>query len=197
MQLASAILVLTGGALGLLSAYSAWWSYSYNAFTISFFPGSLFYESVGSGGSTQSFTSNGLAPLGDLYEAILVLTIIGGVLGLVAGALGIAAVLGHDRIGRYRTVRRLAVAMILVVTAAAVLAPAAQPWAWSESTNTSRCGGLNGTTPCNSFWGSHLGATWGGTTGWYLALSAIVLAILGLLLWRIGRANPVVGTSSR
>ncbi len=192
----SAVLFLVAGVCAIASAFVAWWSYTFNGFTMLFLPGASWTWSAGSITSTQSFASTGLGPVGSLYEAILALAIIAGLLGIVAGSLGLASVLGRRKEPRRGVVEGLVITTVVLLGAAAVLAPAIQPWAINDSTNHSRCNGLNGTSPCSSFWGSQSGVSWGPAIGWYLAATGLALTILGLWLWGSGRTeNASSGTA--
>jgi hypothetical protein len=193
MRMAAAALILVGGILALVSAFTAWWSLSFSGSSISFFPGSSYTGSGFFGSQTVTYASGGIGPVGGLYEAILALVIIAGILGIVAGLLGLVAAMGRLPAHRHGMVKGLAIAAIVLALVAVILAPAVQPWAFHDSSNNGSCSGLglNGSSPCGAFWGSASShgftVTWGAADGWYLALVAFVLTLVGFVLWRSNR----------
>ncbi len=193
-RMAASALLLIGGILALVSAFTAWWTLSFNGVTFSFFPGSSFTSSGFGVTKTQTYASSGLGPVGGLYDAMLALVIIAGILGIIAGLLGFVAGMGRLRENRRGMIKGLAIGAMVLALVAVILAPAMQSWAFNDSANGGSCSsmGLNGSSsPCGSFWGSvsNHGSTvsWGGADGWYLALVAFVLTIVGLVLWRSNR----------
>lgn len=191
-QIASAALFLVGGILALVSAFVAWFSLSQSGATISFLPGSSFTVSGSGMTLTENYASFGIGPVGGLYLAILALAIIAGVLALVAGILGMVVAMGRMPAKRGGMVKGLVIGAVVLALVAVVIAPAVQPWAVNDSgSKGSSCSGYNGTSPCNSFWGSGTvggaSTSWGASTGWYLALVTVILAIVGLVLWRPAR----------
>ncbi len=193
MRMAASGLLLVGGILALVSAFTAWWTLSFSGSSISFLPGSSYTGSGYFGSQTQTYANGGIGPVGGLYEAILVLVINAGILGIVAGLLGFVAGMGRLPASRHGMIKGLAIATIVLALIAVILAPAVQPWAFHDSANNGSCSGLglNGSSPCGAFWGSASShgfpVSWGAADGWFLALVAFVLTLVGFVLWRSNR----------
>jgi hypothetical protein len=189
----SSLIVLIGGVLALTSAWIAWWSLSGSGVTLSFLPGSSGTLSYGGTTTTNTYASGGLGQVGALYEAILALTIVSGVLAIIAGILGIVLRAGRMKPSTAGKVKGLSIAALVLVLVAVAVAPGLQPYLINQSSDgSSFCSTFNG--PCSSYWGSSTVSgttfTWGAAIGWYLALVGFVLILVGLILWNSARNEP-------
>jgi len=200
-RLMVAAIAFAGAVLSGLALVCSWWTISVSGSggsgSLSFLPGDSLTGSFAGGSSvTQTYASNGLGPVGGLYEGVLAGAIIALVLGLVAGLLALLVSFGKIRNAkRYSTIRNLLALGLLAVLILAVVVPSLQPTLFSNSNPSSLCSSTLGTkTPCNSFWGSINGngetITWGSDVGWYLAVSSAVLLFAALILWIASRRDP-------
>jgi hypothetical protein len=200
-NVAAGALLLVGGILSFVSAFMAWWTISRSPLSISFLPGQSFTSSASGTTMTFNYASEGLGPIGGLYLAILALAIVIGILAVVGGLLGLVGGLGRLPSRRHGMVRGLALGALILAIVAVALAPAMQPWAFHDSSinGANSCTtyfGNNSTSPCNSFWGSSGPLSWGAAAGWYLMLGALVLSLVGLILWRSMRAATMAAPAS-
>ena len=205
MRFAASVLCLVSGILDGVSSVSSWWaitlSGSSGSGTVSFLPGGSYEGSFGGSSGSATYTSGGLGYVGSLYEGVLALALIGMVLALAAGVLGVLAARGRRRsLGRYRTVRRLVLAVLVIALLAIIIVPALQPTLFGASNPSDLCtSALGSSTPCNSFWGSASAngenVTWGAEAGWFLTLGAAVLLVAAFALWR-GSASDRSGNIS-
>jgi len=223
----SLLLVLAAALLGA-STVTGWWSLAESTsggptVTTTFLPGSMYQLSCSVSGcsgyrtGSLSYASGSLGAVGNLYEAVQVLLVLGALLGFVAGAVGLA---GSFRAGFSR--RRLslcafaAVLALLLAIAAVVAVPALQVSALDQDG-----GGIPPTapSPLSSFWGScssstgsdgicvsgssglTVSASWGPGIGWALAIAGALLLLFGLVaLLRtrpVRRAVPGTGAYQR
>jgi hypothetical protein len=137
----------------------------------------------------------GLNEVGQLYEAVLGLGLCAAIAAFVGMALGYAGAFG---VFRSRSILTLTLSLTLVSFLLAVMLPVlvalAQPPALSADSSSlgSSCAG--GSNACSSFWGSSTvnGTTisWGADVGWYLALAAAVLLLVGLIQLLSSRRQP-------
>jgi hypothetical protein len=181
-------LFLLGGTLSLTSTVLAWWSLRNPGGTVSFYTYNI--QTSGNGASnSSSYAAAGLGHVGGMYDAILALVVIAGILGVVAGLISLRNGMGRGSPSRKGTVKRLAIATLVLALFAVALAPAMQPWVLHQTPGN--CGGMSAPTPCASFWGSEtvLGNSysWGAAAGWYLALGALIVVVMGVILWALGR----------
>jgi hypothetical protein len=199
-NVAAGALLLIGGILSFVSGFVAWWTYSGGGFTLSFLPGQNVSESGFGQTLTMSYASLGIGPVGGLYLALLALAILVGILALVGGILGLVGGMGRLPGRRHGMVRGLALGALILAIVAVAIAPAMQPWTFHDSSSGNVCSSNfgNGTSPCGSFWGSANGFSWGASTGWYLMVGALVLALIGMILWRSMRSSmmPAMSGSS-
>ncbi len=188
-RFAAAGLVLVSGILALYSIFSYWWLINGTGVNVAFFPGA----SMRSNGTFSTYASAGLGPVGGVYEAILVLAIVAGILAIVGGGLSLLMAIRHRK---PQNMRLAGVALVGVVVEGITVAIAAAmtPWALNDSGGTpSYCSGWTQGSPCSSFWGTGtyggVGLTFVGADGWIIMIGALALGVLGLVIWRLGR-NP-------
>lgn len=173
-----------------VSLFSAWWSIAGSGagpgVTLEFLPGNSLISTLGGSSETATYSSAGLSPVGNLYQAVLAVGLLVLFATLIVGALAFTAAAGKIRNPRTHGALRgvvLAVVIVAIVIVAAV--PIAQPVAFHDS-STSLCSST-GSSPCDSFWGSRSNASesvgWGADLGWYLEIGTVVLLIAGLVLW--------------
>jgi hypothetical protein len=187
-NLAAGAILLVGGILALVSIFVSWWYLSESGGTVNFLPGTSASGTFGGTTSTLTYSTLGIGWVGGLYIAILALAIVVGVLALVAGILGVIGGAGALPARHSGLVRGLAVAVVVIAIAAIAVAPGLQPWAFHQTPNSGACTNFNsGGSPCSSFWGSGNGDSWGAGVGWYLMIGALVLGLVGLILWRVSR----------
>jgi hypothetical protein len=194
-NLAAGAVLLIAGALSLVSIFVAWFSISFSGATLYFLPGTQLSGSSSGFSIMESYATIQLGPVGALYVAILAFGVIVGVVALIAGVLGIVGGVGRLPIRRHGLVRGLAIVALVVAIVAVASPPALQPYTFQSSSAPGKCIPSNNTSNvCHSFWGSSQGYSWGASTGWYLMIAALTLAIVGLVLWRPGRAMPAPPT---
>lgn len=199
-RLAASLVFLVAGVLAGLSSITSWWTLSESGSTftgsIGFLPGDSYQASGDGVTASGSYASDGLGPVGSMYEGVLALVLVVLILALVAGIIGVVASFSRTvNPARYYTVRNLLVVTLILATFATVLVPTLQPTLFHNSNPSDLCSSSSGTqTPCNSFWGSLSAggesSTWGSDLGWYLSLATVVLSVGGLFVWRAGRQEP-------
>ncbi len=184
-------LVLASGILALYSIFSYWWLISGfpTGTGVAFFPGA----SLRNNGTFSTYASAGLGPVGGVYEAILVLAIVAGVLAIVGGALALLMTARHRKPQNMR-IGGLILAGVVIEGITVAIAPAMTPWALNDSGGTpSFCSGWTEGSPCSSFWGTGTyggaGLTFVGADGWIIMIGALALGVLGVVIWALGR-NP-------
>lgn len=199
-KVVAGILVLAAAGCEAVSSVTPWWSFSSNVspgpVTLSFYPGN---RAVGTDPATVSgsYASAGLAPLGNLYEAVLALLVILALFATIAGLIAVLSGTGRLSDPAHRlTVFRLLILEVVIGAGTLALAAALQPTLISRADPAMICQGwTTSQTYCNSFWGA--GATpaaslhWGASIGWYLLVGAVGLLAASLALWRPTRgARP-------
>jgi hypothetical protein len=194
-------LVLLGAVLLIGSLFVGWWTLQVSGFGItetlvlgfpvpnggngvSFECGGNLSQFVEKCPAPESYSNASLTHTGNLYSAIQYVVLGGIALGLVGGFLA----LRPSTLDRRRKLMMVLVSVALVV---ALVAPVSltlvQPSAMNSDHPYGTIGG-NGTSPTNTFWGTNttdgIGYVWGASYGWFLALGAFVLTLVGLLLLR-------------
>jgi hypothetical protein len=182
----AASLLMVGGALALFSAFTAWWVLSGGDLRITLFPGSSYEITLAGQTKHYSYAGAGLGPVGGIYEAVLALAIVAGILAMLAGVLGLASSYRDLKSPRPGTIGGLAAAVAVILLVALILPVAAQPWGFRDASGGG-CSGSSGSSYCSSFWGSNGSGgarlTWGASTGWFLTLGGLTLALIGIVLW--------------
>ena len=187
----------------------SWWGASVSggghATVLGFDPGSAFTVQSGSNSSAQqSYISVGLVHVGQLYEAVLGIGLLATVAGLVSVVL---SYLGAFAVFKSRRILPFTLVITLISLASAAILPGlvalGQPGAFNADNTSgfgrSACG--PSPSPCTGFWGSVSagGSTvsWGADVGWYLAIVAAVLLLVGLLLLWTVRKMPYTRYEAR
>lgn len=196
-----AAIVLVGAILLIAALFTPWYMEQFSASgastTLNAYPGipsssgTIQYTCSGlpSGAScpgSTSYSAKNLTNTGNIAEAGYFLIIVGLVLGLIGAILGFTS---RNNPSRARPAMTMAiVAMILAIAAVGAFA-AALPSAIGSDTP-----GHSGTGPWSSFYGStSLGGgtlTWGPGIGWYLAIVAFVLLLVGMIVLARARREP-------
>ncbi|MGA8604742.1 MAG: hypothetical protein WB788_06760 [Thermoplasmata archaeon] len=141
--------------------------------------------------SQTSYTTDKLNNTGNIAEAGFFLIIVGFVLGLIGAILGFASGKNARRAGPART---LAIVALIVAIAAVAMFAVALPTAIGQDTP-----GHSGTGPWSSFFGSGNSSsmgipggtlTWGPGIGWYLAIVAFVLFLVGMIVLARAQKEP-------
>jgi len=139
----------------------------------------------------SSYTAEKLNNTGNIAEAGFFLIIVGFVLGLIGAILGFTSGKNARRAGPART---LAIVALVVAIAAVAMFAVALPTAIGQDSP-----GHTGTGPWSSFFGSGNASsmglpggtlTWGPGIGWYLAIGAFVLFLVGMFVLRQGQKEP-------
>jgi hypothetical protein len=183
-------LQVLSGVLAILSVFIVWWiDTAANGTLVQDFPGSSFKTNA----TSSTYASAGYGQVGGLFEAILVLGIVGGILLLVGGILMLVST-ARRRNPQNRRMAGLVIAGIVLLAAGVVAGPVMLPWAvHASSAGSSYCSGWTGTSPCNYDWGSGthsgVGYRFVMANGWIAMIIAMSLSILGIVIWRLGR-NP-------
>jgi hypothetical protein len=185
----SSALMIVSGLLAIGSVFTVWWVLSGTGVNQGFFPGSSYKLN----GTFHTYASAGYGPVGGLYDAILVLGIVGGILALAAGVLLAVATFRH-RPPMSMKLPGLGLAGLVLEALAVAIAPLLTPWAIHDSSaGKAYCAAWTGTAPCSRFWGSGsyggVSLNFVGADGWIIMIGALALAVLGLVIWRLGR-NP-------
>ncbi len=135
---------------------------------------------------SSSYSAQNATHVGSLAEAGYLLIIVDAVLGLVAVGLAFASRNNPRRAGA--AIALGVVAMLIVIAAAGYFAVALPGAIASDTPNHS------GSGPWSSFIGSNttsgLSLTWGPTIGWYLAIGAFVLFLVGAIILARSRKDP-------
>ncbi len=189
-RLYASIVFLAAAVCAGVSLVTAWWSIAGSgggpSVALEFLPGNSLIGTLGTSTETATYSSSGLGPVGNLYQAILAIGLIILFGTLLVGALSFAGAAGKIRNPRtHGAVRGVVLGMVIVSIATVVAVPIAQPVAFHDS-STSLCSS-SGSSPCDSFWGSRSNASesvgWGADLGWYLEIGTVALLVAGLLLW--------------
>ncbi|MFZ0892756.1 MAG: hypothetical protein WB778_00880 [Thermoplasmata archaeon] len=194
-----AALVLAGVILLIASLFVGWWSLEVSGFGItetlvlgfpvpnggngvSFECGGNLSQFIQHCPASETYSNASLNATGTLYTAIQFLVFGGVVLGLLGGVLAL-------RTGAVGPRRKLTIVLVTLALALSLAAPAAlalaQPAAMHADYPKGTVGS-NGTSPTNSFWGTNstdgIAYDWGASVGWYVALGAFLLILVGLFL---------------
>jgi uncharacterized membrane protein len=199
-RFSAAMAFFAGAILVGISTVSAWWSMSGSGSSlgggdIGFIPGGDFSVTSGTTSGSISYASQGLGPVGALYEAILGLTIVLTILLVVVGIIGLFAGLGKLRSTRHqKNVKWITILVLVLSLITIVVVPTTQPTLFHRSA-PSTCSSFGGvSSPCSSFWGSlrsgSSSLTWGADVGWYLAIASLVVLIAGMVLWLSAAKEP-------
>ncbi len=187
---ATAGLAMASGIAALVSLLAYWWLWTGTGTNIAFFPGPSFRTN----GTFSSYSSAGLGQVGGIFDAILALGVVAGILLLVGGG-WMGALTYRHRATASRTPAWLVVSGVVLEAVTVLVAVLLVPWAYNASSGGSAyCSGWTGPySPCKYFWGTGhaggIGITFVGADGWILMVGALALGLVGLLLWRFGR-NP-------
>jgi hypothetical protein len=141
--------------------------------------------------SQTSYTAEKFNNTGTIAEAGFYLIIVSFVLGFIGAVLGFASGKNARRAGPART---LAIVALVVAIAAVGMFAVALPTAIGQDSP-----GHTGTGPWSSFFGSSNATgmgfpggtlTWGPGIGWYLAIVAFVLFLVGMFVLRRAMKEP-------
>jgi len=205
-RVVGAVIILVGAILLIAALFMPWYavqvSYSGISVTQNSYPGlpssngTIQYTCSGlpSGASCPSQTSYNTARENNtatIAETGYFLIIVGFVLGLIGAILGFTS---RNNAHRARPAMTLAiVAMIVAIATVGMFAVALPTAIGQDSPNHS------GNGPWSSFFGSGnvagLGpsgssATWGPGIGWYLAIGAFVVFLVGMIILALARKEP-------
>jgi len=210
-RLVGAIIVLIGAVLLIAAAFLPWYMVEEKA-TVGTYNITIDRNSYpglpGSNGTIQ-FSCSGLPPefpcsaqtsyndarmnnTGNIAEAGYFMMIVGFVLGLVGALMGIMSRSNARRSGM--AIVLAVIAMILAVAAVGLFAALLPGAIGSDAT------GHTGTGPWSSFFGSSNNATnlgtppggtasWGPAIGWYMALVAFVILLIGVIVIMMARKD--------
>lgn len=187
---------LLAGLLLLGSAATPWWYLlSASAGTSSnteFYPGGSLYAGGGGGGGVVPYATVGLSALGSLYEFVLAVGLLLGLIALTLAGIGFARAAGRPIGSEGRRLVRLGgVAAFVIVAGAAAGVALAQPTLLHLYAPAGTCTAYAGGGPCSWFWGAGRAAgdtdTWGAGLGWWLDIAAAVLLGLAAAFGRAGR----------
>jgi hypothetical protein len=189
-RFSSAALLLGSGIVAIYSVFTVWWKFTATGLNTQYFPGPSFKTN----GTFHSYASVGLGPVGGLFDAILALGIVAGILLLVAGAILFLAA-ARRRASESRVPAGLGIAGTVLEAVSLVVPVAMLPWAFHDSSaGSTYCSAWTGASPCSMVWGS---GTQGGigynfvlADGWIIMTGALALGVLGLVIWRLGRSPP-------
>jgi hypothetical protein len=210
-RLIAAVIILVGAVLLIAAVFMPWYaeqaSYNVSGQSITVtrnaylgMPssnGTLQYACTGlpsgvSCGTQTSYNSADSNNTGNIAEAVYFMGIAGFVLGFIGAILGLMSRGNSRRI--IPAVALAIVGMILAIAAVGVFA-VALPGAISSDTP-----GHTGSGPWSSFFGSTNGSTfgipisgsvtWGPAVGWYLAIGAFVLLLIGVVFLLRYRRDP-------
>ncbi len=187
---ATAGLALLSGIVALGSLFTYWWLWTGAGTNIAFFPGPSFRTN----GTFSSYASAGLGQVGGVFDAILALGAVAGLLLLVGGGWLLWTSVRH-RPAPSRLPAGLTVAGVVLEAVSVFVAVLLVPWSFNASSGGSAyCAGWSGPySPCKYFWGTGhaggVGITFVGADGWIVMVGALALGVVGLLIWRYGR-NP-------
>lgn len=191
-------LLFIAGAIALVAAAIPWWSLSggggtFTASSVHFLPGDSYTASSGGSTGSLSYASQGIGPVGALYEGILAVTIVVGGLALLGAILATVGALGRIRNpSRFASIRNLTILAVVLEIGLVVVVPIVQPIAFHASSPPSGCSTAGGVgTPCKSFWGSVQSGgatvTWGADAGWYVSVAAVVFLLAAAVVWIASR----------
>jgi hypothetical protein len=214
-RVVGAIVVLIGAILLIVAAFTPWYAesfkVSFEGYSITITANS--YPGIPSSNGTIQYTCSGLPSAascpsqtsykdarlnntGNIAEAGYFMAIVGFILGFIGAILGVASRTNPRRAGP--AIALAVVAMILAVAAFGLFA-ALIPGAIGSDTP-----GHTGTGPWSSFTGSAnttsfgipIAGTlsWGPSIGWYIAIVAFVILLIGVILlfrYRKDPAEPV------
>ena len=197
-RMVGAVIVLVGAILLVAALFMPWYTESFSASGITVgenaypgFPstnGTIQYTCSGlpSGASCEPQTSYSDAKLnnsGTIAEVGFFLIIVGVIFGIIGAIIGFTS---RNNPRRARSAATMAIVAMIVAIAAVGLFAAALPTAIGQDTP-----GHSGSGPWSSFFGStsasRFGLTggtlsWGPSIGWYLAIAAFVVLLVGMVV---------------
>ncbi|MGA7650182.1 MAG: hypothetical protein WB984_02870 [Thermoplasmata archaeon] len=200
-RLIAAVIILVGAVLLIAAVFTPWYTeqFSGNGITVT----QNAYLGVPSSNGTIQYTCSGLPAgasclsetsyktetannTGNLMEAVYFIAIAGIILGFIGAIIGLVS----RKTGPAMALA--VVAMILAVAAVGVFAVALPGAIGNDSPNHS------GSGPWSSLFGSSSSGrfgiqgtlTWGPGVGWYLAIGAFVLLLVGVILVVLFRKDP-------
>ncbi|HKN06061.1 MAG TPA: hypothetical protein VJ021_00450 [Thermoplasmata archaeon] len=192
-----AAIVLVGAILLIAALFTPWYTVQVSSSGVSetqnAYPGlpstngTIQYTCSGlpSGISCPSQTSYNTARennTGTIAETGFFLIIVGFILGLVGALLGFTS---RNKAGRARPAMTLALVAAIVAIATVGMFAVALPTAIGQDNP-----GHTGTGPWSSFYGSSSPLTWGPGIGWYLAIGAFVVLLVGMIILALARKEP-------
>ena len=202
-----AVIILVGAILLIAALFMPWYavqvSYSGISVTQNSYPGlpssngTIQYSCSGlpSGGHCPSQTSYNSARennTGTIAETGYFLIIVGFVLGLIGAILGFTS---RNNARRARPAMTLAIVAMIVAIATVGMFAVALPTAVGQDSP-----GHTGSGPWSSFFGSGNSTsfgvpggtlTWGPGIGWYLAIGAFVVFLVGMIILARARREPL------
>jgi hypothetical protein len=203
----ASVIILVGAVLLIAAVFTPWYAEQFSGYgatiTQNAYPGlpssngTISYACSGipseaSCPSQTSYNTERANNTGNLAEAVYFLGIAGFILGFIGGILGLMS-RGNPR----RTTPALALAVVgmLLAVAAVGMFAGALPGAISSDTPSHSGSGpwssFLGSTNASSF-GVHVSGniSWGPAIGWYLALGAFVVLLVGIILIFRYRRDP-------
>jgi len=141
--------------------------------------------------SQNSYNGARLNNTGTIAEAGFFLIIVGFVLGLFGAIVGFSS---RNKAARARSAMTLAIVAMVVAIAAVGMFAVALPTAIGQDTPNHPATG-----PWSSFYGSTNATeygltsgtvTWGPAIGWYLAIGAFVVLLVGMIILAVSRKEP-------
>jgi hypothetical protein len=198
-QTVSALVLIAAVALFVSMALS-WFGASVEghgrAAVMSYYPGNqaMMQGANGTGSSWATYVSLGLIHVGELYQALLVVGLLAGLVALFVAGLGFARAAGVQRFPASSRFFQLSFFILFGLTAALVIVvPVVQPSAYNADFSSTGCG--NTPNFCTSVWGSQTvgGVTlsWGMDVGWYVGLFALGLLAIALIVLLMNRRPAV------
>ncbi len=205
-RMVGAVIVLVGAILLVAALFMPWYTESFSASGITVsenaypgFPstnGTIQYTCSGlpSGASCEPQTSYSDAKLnnsGTIAEVGFFLIIVGVIFGIIGAIIGLTS---RSNPRRARSAATMAIVAMIVAIAAVGMFAAALPTAIGQDTP-----GHSGSGPWSSFFGStsasRFGITggtlsWGPSIGWYLAIAAFVVLLVGMVVLMRARKDP-------
>lgn len=203
-----AVIVLVGAILLIAAVFIPWYTEgatfsgpAAGSYTANSYPGlanqngTIQYSCSGTPPSgcpsTTSYNKADLNNTGSLVQTGYFLLITGFVLGLIGAIIGFASI---SRPRRAIPALALAVIAMLIALAAPVLFALQLPTAIGNDTPNHTGSGpwssFIGSSTSNLGFGETLKLTWGPTTGWYIAIVAFVVLLIGAIVLARARKEP-------
>lgn len=205
-RMVGAAVILVGAILMIVALFTPWYmeqiSDSGRTITLNSYPGmpstngTIQYSCSGLPSGYQcpsqtSYSADHLNNTGTIAETGYYLIILGFIFGLIGAILGFAS---GNKPGRARSGMTMAIVAMVVAIAAVGMFAVALPTAIGQDTPNH-----TGTGPWSSFYGSGNASSyglpggtlsWGPATGWYLAIGAFVLFLVGMIILARARREP-------